>query len=114
LRAAGELDEAEKAYQKVMELGNNGPGIRTNMSGIYYDRKNYSEAIHWAKKAIAKDPDYANAYAVLGDAHLARGEKIEAVRAYEKAAELNRAAWGWLPRTVPPLDVAPEPREVNQ
>jgi tetratricopeptide (TPR) repeat protein len=113
LRNDGDLPGAEEAHKTAMSKGDNGPGVRTNLSGVYYERKDYPEVIKWAREALAKDPDYANAYVMLGEAHLALGNRNEALAAFKTAARLDRK-WWLLPAKVPPLPGAPYPREVSR
>jgi tetratricopeptide (TPR) repeat protein/tRNA A-37 threonylcarbamoyl transferase component Bud32 len=111
-RAIGDLAGAKEAYLKAMEYGDGGPGVRTNMSGIYFDEKNYAEAIKWAKEAIQVDPKYANAHMVLGSAYFFKGEVVEARRSLTEAARLD-SKWKHLLDLLPPVPVAPPPHEVK-
>ncbi len=48
-----------------------------------------AQALDWARKAVAADPQEYNAHWVLGDAYQAKGEPQRALAAYEKALSLN-------------------------
>jgi adenylate cyclase len=48
-----------------------------------------AQALDWARKAVAADPQEYNAHWVLGDAYQAKGEAQRALAAYEKALSLN-------------------------
>jgi adenylate cyclase len=48
-----------------------------------------AQALDWARKAVAADPQEYNAHWVLGDAYQARGEPQRALAAYERALTLN-------------------------
>jgi tetratricopeptide (TPR) repeat protein len=113
LRNDGDPTGAEEAYKKAMALGDNGPRVRTNLSSIYYERKNYPEAIKWAREALAKDPNYANAYVMLGEAYLVLPDRWEARKAYKRAGQLDRR-YEVLILKAPPPPGAPYPREVSR
>jgi tetratricopeptide (TPR) repeat protein len=105
-----DLDGAEKEYLIALDLGYKGAIVPANLSSVHYQRKNYREALRWANDAIRADAGYANAYKMLGQAHLALGNRDEALAAFKTAAKLD-ARWWRLPAKVPPLPTAPQPRE---
>lgn len=54
-----------------------------------YDRNNYDAAIDNSKKAIAINPEYAEAYHGLGYAYADKGELETAITFYKKAIAIN-------------------------
>ena len=98
---------------KAVELGDTGALVRTNLSALYYDRKNYPESIKWAKAAIAKDPNRAGAYAILGEAYLLLPDRWEARKAFVRAGQLDEQ-WKPLIFKAPRPPGAPWPREVTR
>jgi outer membrane protein OmpA-like peptidoglycan-associated protein/Tol biopolymer transport system component len=52
-------------------------------------RPNYKGAIEWCDKAIAKDPDFIDAYLMKGDFAASRGDLLTAVEAYKKGLSIN-------------------------
>jgi tetratricopeptide (TPR) repeat protein len=112
-RAAGRPDEAERDYREGMRRGDESARVRTNLSGIYLDRKNYAGAIEWARAALARDPKYAEAYVMLGSAHFWRGELVSAREALTEAARLD-PQYDRLVKVLPRPPGAPWPREVRR
>jgi outer membrane protein OmpA-like peptidoglycan-associated protein len=55
----------------------------------YTGRPNYKEAIEWCDKAIAKDPNFIDAYLIKGDFAASIGELNTAVESYNKAIDIN-------------------------
>jgi tetratricopeptide (TPR) repeat protein len=104
-----DLDGAEKEYLIALDLGEKGALLRTNLSSVYRKKKNYPEALRWANEAVRVDAKYANAYVQLGEAHLALGNRSEALAAFKEATRRNEK-WWYLRYKVPPLPVIPVAR----
>src|SRR5204862_6198949 len=101
----------EEAYKVAIALGD-GAAAYTNLAGVYLLQKRSAEAIKWARDATRLDPNYANAYVVLGQAYLLLPDRWEARKAFRTAAQLDEQ-WNGLILVSPPPPGAPWPREVN-
>ncbi len=61
--------------------------------GVYYFKKgNYDAAIDRFQDAVRFKPDFARAYHLLGEAYEKKGDKAEAVKAYQKYLEILPSA----------------------
>jgi protein O-GlcNAc transferase len=89
LHISGRLDEAEQAYRRILADQPNNPDALHLSGVIYYQRKQYPEAIESISRAIAlgnRTPEYRNN---LGNVYLAQGKVAEAEACYRKALKLN-------------------------
>lgn len=59
------------------------------MANRYMKTRTWATAIIWLHQATEIQPDFFEAYLLLGDVHLETGELREAVAAYEKAIKLK-------------------------
>lgn len=84
LAANGRSKEAAKILEPFLEK----PSDETLAlaAQIFSEAGNYKSAEEWQRKFIAKNPS-ARAWGFLGDILLSRGDKINARRAYQKAAD---------------------------
>ena len=92
--ALGEIDEAQLARIQNPEASGEGgehghARSRTNLARLMLQRGNVDLAIENARQAIAEDPTYARAHAVLGQALAASGKCEEADRELATAAKLD-------------------------
>ncbi len=113
LHLKGDLDGAAAAYERAIKLAPNVAQPHYNLATVYLQQQKYAEVIALARTAIRLDPKYANAHAILGAALQLTGDIPGARAALTEAARLDpRHA----PRLglLPPLDVAPPPREVKR
>ena len=85
----GKLEEAEKLYQKILEINPNHVEVYYNLSDILYKVKKFKEAEIKIKKAIELKPDFAEAYYYLGIilTNFSRFDEIE--KSYKKAIQLK-------------------------
>ncbi len=60
-----------------------------NLSKLYLDEKNLIEARNYADKVIKLDPNYGDAYYILGVCNEQSGNKKNAIRYYKKAIEVD-------------------------
>ncbi|WP_075602468.1 alpha/beta fold hydrolase [Saccharicrinis aurantiacus] len=81
-------------YYKTLKADN--PNVKVfSESGMnrfgysYYKRNDYTTAIQLFKMNISEYPESWNVYDSLGEAYLANGNKVEAVKNYEKSLALN-------------------------
>ena len=93
-RASGDvtyLDRAEQALRRSLGLSPRyGPAWR-RLAFVFSSRHQFSEAAVHAARAIELDPEDAEAYGVLGDAHLEMGRYDEAEKAYQRMSQLGES-----------------------
>ena len=61
-----------------------------NISVCYYLMKDYKASIDYSKKLVSHYPDNVKPYLSLGDAYLGEGDTVNAMKNYNKAAELDK------------------------
>ena len=86
---AGRLGRAEAHYRKVLEKVPGNPDALHLLGVIALDRGQPDRAIQLIKKAIAVQPNLAQAHSNLGNALLARGRTADAIASYRRAIELE-------------------------
>jgi protein O-GlcNAc transferase len=85
----GKLVEAEKLYQKILEIKPDHVKVYYNLSDIFYKLKKFNKAEISIKKAIELKPDFAEAYYYLGIVFTYFGRFDEIEKNYKKAIELK-------------------------
>ena len=96
LQQAGRLAEAERAWQDMRRDLPDHDGINTNLATVFWRQGKFDEAADACGRAIAANPDLAEAHALLGAIGQARGRAADAIRCFERAVELKPAlvtAW---------------------
>jgi tetratricopeptide (TPR) repeat protein len=87
--SAGNLDQAEIIYQRILEAHPNQP-IALNLLGlIAHQRGQYERAVKLITKALAVKPDYAEARNNLGNAFRNLGRLDEALTSYRTAISID-------------------------
>jgi Flp pilus assembly protein TadD len=84
-----QLEDAEKNYQKVLQMDKKNVTILANLANIQIDLKNFKDAETNIKQAIALDPNDAYSQMVLGRLRLQQEKFDEAVDALSRAAKLD-------------------------
>lgn len=84
--AAGRLEDAVRAYEHALP----GAGAEThfNLGNCYYEQRRRNEAVDQFSAAIARAPDYAEAWNNLGIVRGEVGDREGAVAALQQALEL--------------------------
>ena len=85
---AGHLDEAEKAFLRVLRQGGDVAFVHNNLGIVYQQRRDHLRAIAQFREALRLDADYAAPRALLGASLLALGKVGEATRELETAVKL--------------------------
>lgn len=86
-----QLDEADKLYRYVLQLEPDNP-VATHLIGVVaFDKGNAQEGIKWIHKAIALNPDYAQAHHNLAAIYQQQGDLDNAQHHYELAQRLIKA-----------------------
>jgi tetratricopeptide (TPR) repeat protein/cellulose synthase/poly-beta-1,6-N-acetylglucosamine synthase-like glycosyltransferase/serine acetyltransferase len=92
LMKKGDFAQSVKAFQAAIDLSpHNAQGCFLNMGYALKQQGKIDEAIQIYEKAVAMQPDYADAYCNLGNAYKEKGELERAVGCYEKALAVNPA-----------------------
>lgn len=69
------------------------PQNHNNLGDYYARHQNFNEAVIEFQKAIALNPQYADAYHNLGNTYEQMGEREKALENYEKALEFKPTLW---------------------
>ncbi len=92
----GNLEDAQRAYEKSISLDNEYPISYNNLGLLYFsifeetkDRKVYQKALEKYKKAIELDPFYHTAYYGLGIAYLYADNFESSINSFKKVLELK-------------------------
>jgi tetratricopeptide (TPR) repeat protein len=84
-KAAGDLDTAIREFKRVAELAPGLAAAHVNLGAVYFDKKNYADAIPAFRKAIQLSADLPGAHGMLGASLLAQGYASESIPHLEKA-----------------------------
>ena len=79
---SGELDDALYNYEKAIEIKNDTPSINYRVGAIYYNRKNYDNALASFIKVSEKEPKNPNILLSLGNVLSLRGDNFAAESYY--------------------------------
>jgi tetratricopeptide (TPR) repeat protein len=92
----GNLEDAQKAYEKSISLDNEYPISYNNLGSLYFsifketkDVKFYQKALEKYNKAVELDPFYHTAYYGLGIAYLQMDNSEMSINSFKKALELR-------------------------
>ena len=90
-----EYDKAKTEYEKAREVSSkDGSAVKADacfgLGYICLDKGKSTGAIEFFKKAIASDPNNAQAYLALAEAYLRDNKRQEAVRNFKEATELAK------------------------
>jgi tetratricopeptide (TPR) repeat protein len=113
LKEKGDVEGAVGAYKRAIELDPKFAQAHNNLGIVYLNRKQYPEAIACARAAIKANPTYSNAHAMLGEVLLRTGDVAGARASLTEAVRLD-TRWEKLLAKLPPLPVAPRPREIKR
>jgi adenylate cyclase len=75
--------------QKAVELDDSLPQVHLILSNVYLQRREYARAMEAIERAIALDPNYADAYAMRGDILQSIGRPEDALASLDHAMRLN-------------------------
>ncbi|MBU1710493.1 MAG: tetratricopeptide repeat protein [Proteobacteria bacterium] len=80
------LTEALQTFQTALTKANADPlKVNNNLGIVYWRLKDYENSIHHARRAIALDPNYVEAYITLGITLDGSGKSNEATRIFQEA-----------------------------
>lgn len=86
---AGDLDLAIAHFGRAIELDPGFAEAWNQRATAWYLKERYPESIADASQAVERNPDHFGAWASLGHCHAHLGQLREAVRAYERALQIN-------------------------
>jgi TolB-like protein/Flp pilus assembly protein TadD len=94
LKDMARFDESAVMIKRAKELDPLSSVISINIAEMYQWQKDHNASIQTAQKILELDPNYADAYNILGTSSSKLGNHTEAIANLEKAAELsNRASF---------------------
>ena len=85
---SGETDDALYNYEKAIEIKYDTPSINYRVGAIYYNRKNYDNALASFIKVAEKEPRNANVLLSLGNVLSLRGDNFAAESYYSDLLHL--------------------------
>lgn len=85
----GDLENALKCFQKLIEIEPANASGYINAGKVYGLQRNFNEAIKYLEKAIELDPRFLEAYINLGAIYERMGDYNNAIKYAQKALELN-------------------------
>ena len=85
--------KAKGFYEKALELIPGDPQARLGLGRIYARMGQFSAALREVNAALARWPDYAEAYVTLGAIRMSQNRRREGIAAYKKAIESKPAMW---------------------
>lgn len=88
-RQAGDLDKAVKYLQAAIKLKEDMPQAHSNLSVVYFDKKQTADALTEARRAVALDPKNAVFLLVLGNALDQNGDRKDAIESYKQALKVR-------------------------
>ncbi len=82
-------ENIEKAIKPYFKKNKKNPLVITGFANAFYEQKDYNNALVYADKAIALDPNYTPAYILKGDIYVMLDNGGEAAKWYEQAIYFN-------------------------
>ena len=92
LSSRGRSQEALAVANSALALDPASPNLSHNLAVQLYLARLFDQAIEQCHRTLEIDPNFAVAYAVLGQAYLARGTNREAVPVLEKYSALSQGS----------------------
>jgi Flp pilus assembly protein TadD len=114
LRRAGELDAAERAYRRALELDPSATSVYQNLAALLQVQKRDAEAHELLALTARKGSRNPFNYLALGDLALGHGRAEEARRFYRRALALDRTNADTLASLGQAALAAGDPREARR
>ena len=106
-RIEDRYDEAEKCWRKALDITQKDTSeVCSNMAGLYSDRCQPEQALHWVERALAVEPDMPEGHWQRGLSLLTLRDWAEGWPEYEHRLrldhfhtrdEIDAPAWDWAP-----------------
>lgn len=90
LHQAGELDQAKKAYLKLLKKQNDNPNLLDLLGMLAYQQNDFTTAQSYFKRAVDLCADSATLYCHLGNSYKALGELDAAMDCYQAALNIDQ------------------------
>jgi len=89
LMALDRMDEAEQAYQDILDIDSRRVEGHFGLARVYAARKDYTRATDKIDEIVRGKPDYSPGWILRGEISLATGEKHAAFLSFDKAVALQ-------------------------
>lgn len=90
LSEAGEIEKAEKFFQRALTINSNNAAIYYNFANVYFNESRFQEAIKLYQKAIQKGLDNKDTNYMIGMSFYHLDAKKQALPFLMRAAELDQ------------------------
>jgi protein O-GlcNAc transferase len=90
LLESGDLDDAERAFQKVIDLAPSAPEGHVGLADVHLRRRNFNHAVDLLQRALKLAPDYKSARYLLGLAYRGLGRAEDSARELAAGADARR------------------------
>ena len=87
---AGQMDEAEAAYDAYLQRNPGDLAARTDLGELYLEKKDYPKAVEQFRLVLSTSPNYAAALKGMGLAAARQGNHEEALEYYDRVLRLDR------------------------
>src|SRR5207302_3105288 len=88
LWALQDLEGADEAYQRSLEISSEDLPTATNYARLLLDRKMPERALKILEGVLTRDPNLINGWIAAGDAFMVIGDDAQAAAAFGRAMEL--------------------------
>ncbi|MBI5642664.1 MAG: tetratricopeptide repeat protein [Deltaproteobacteria bacterium] len=95
LSLKGQLDEAIKEYETVLQFNPKSAETYNNLGFAYFDKGDFDKALESQKKAVELNPNLANGHYGLAMAFEKKNDKKSAIESWKKFAELSQPHSKW-------------------
>ena len=92
LSSRGQSQEAVTVAKSALDLDPASPSLNHSLAVQFYLTRQFDQAIEQCRKTLEMDPNFAVAYAVLGQTYLAKGMNSEAAPVLEKYSALSQGS----------------------
>ena len=92
LLSSGNVPEGLRAMQQARDLEPTSLPTNSTLSSYYFYVRDYEKAVELGESALALDPQFPIAHASVGLAHLAMGNRPQALKHFEDAAQFSGGA----------------------
>ena len=89
LAKSGAVGDAERAFQRALELEPEMPEALVNLGGVYLARWDFRQCVEVNRRAAERKPTLLHAHYNQGLGHLYLGEAVEMVSCFQRVLELD-------------------------